>query len=305
MSIIKVTALIVSIILLLVYLLFIKGKWPKYSEFNIDFDQVRELAKSSKEKLPEQINILTIATGELPSWAVSAGDFSKNNAKIVFPCFQLTYNNKTAIIEAPYNKRLFDKFSFGKEYYQDNYELMQKALLDADFIVPTHEHWDHLGGIAQSENIDKIIGKTLLTKEQINGPTIVDAEFPKGILENYKPVDYENYYCISPGVILIKSPGHSVGHQFVFVQLQNGNEFLFTGDVVWVGRNFKTHKSRPWIASKKRLENRHQISHQMRYLYDEFYMNKNQKIFLLSTHDPEQHEDYIKKELIYKGIYLN
>jgi len=95
-----------------------------------------------------------------------------------------------------------------------------------------------------------------------------------------------------------------VGHQFIFVQLQNGNEFLFTGDVVWCNNNFKTRKSRPWIASKKRLENRYQIAHQMKYLYDEFYKNKNQKVFMMSTHDPEQHEDYINRGLINKGIQL-
>ena len=295
MTLILVSTSIITIILLLGYLLLIKGEWPQKSEFDIDFKRVRDLAKSSKEKLPKKINVLTIATGELPSWAVSAGDFSESNSKIEFPCFQLIYKDKTAIIEAPYDKRLFDKFSFGKKFFQNNYELMQQALLEAEFIVPTHEHWDHLGGIAQSKDIEKIIKKTILTREQINGPTIIDAEFPKRILKNYKPLDYEKYYCISPGVVLIKSPGHSLGHQFIFVQLQNGNEFLFTGDVVWVNRNFKTHKNRPWIASKKRLENRHQISHQMKYLYDEFYMNKKQKIFLMSTHDPEQHKDYSKK----------
>ena len=42
----------------------------------------------------------------------------------------------------------------------------------------------------------------------------------------------------------------------------------------------------------------------MKYLYDEFYKNKNQKVFMMSTHDPEQHEDYINRGLINKGIQL-
>jgi glyoxylase-like metal-dependent hydrolase (beta-lactamase superfamily II) len=133
---------------------------------------------------------------------------------------------------------------------------------------------------------------------------MIDAEFPEGILENYTPIEYEKYHCVSPGVVLIKSPGHSVGHQFIYVQLQNGSEFLFTGDVVWVNKNFETKKSRPWIASKKRLENRNQIAHQMKFLYDEFYSNENQKINMLPTHDPEVHKDYISKGIIHKGILL-
>lgn len=296
--------ILVVLILLVVYLVFVSGKWPKHTKFSIDFQRVRNLAGDQKEAMPERINMLVIATGKLPNWAVSAGDFTKGTSKIEFPCFQLVYKDKTSIIEAPYSKNLFDKFPFGDEYYQDNYERMQEALLEAEFIIPTHEHWDHLGGIAQSKYIDKILNKTILTLEQINGPTIKDAEFPVGILENYEPLAYDDYYRVSPGIVLIKAPGHSVGHQFVYVQLKNGEEFLFTGDVLWVGNNFKTRKNRPWITSKKRLENRAQISHQMKYLHDNFYYNTEQKIYMLSTHDLELHNRYIKEGLIHEGIRI-
>jgi len=35
-----------------------------------------------------------------------------------------------------------------------------------------------------------------------------------------------------------------------------------------------------------------------------FIKTKIKKVFMMSTHDPEQHEDYINRGLINKGIQL-
>ncbi len=304
MSII-VSSIIIIIIGALIagYFILIRGPWPEKSDFTVDFDKVRQLSAADRSELPLQINYLVIATGELPVFAVVAGEFG-GACNIEFPSFQLLYKNKTAIIEAPFNKKLFDKFNYGKEFYHVNYEIMQKALLEAKFIIPTHEHWDHLGGVAQSENISQLLLKTILTKKQINGPTITDAEFPEHAFDHYKALEYDTYHRIAPGVVLIEAPGHSVGHQFVYVVLQNGTEFLFTGDVVWVTVNFEKQKARPWLANKKRLENRKQIAHQMRWIYDEFYTNEDQQIAMLTTHDPEQHKQYLADGLLHEGFQV-
>jgi glyoxylase-like metal-dependent hydrolase (beta-lactamase superfamily II) len=265
---------------------------------------VRKLAADNKEQLPIDINMLTIATGKLPSFGVVAGAFGEKDVEIDFPSFQLVYEDKTAIIEAPFSRRLFDRCPYGEEYYQDNYEIMQKALLEAEFFLATHEHWDHLGGIAQSKHIGKLLPKAIFTNEQINGPTIVDAEFPEGVFDGYASLEYADYHRVAPGVVVIKAPGHSVGHQFVYVHLQNGREFLFIGDVVWANKNFRERKNRPWLASKKRLENRRQISHQMKYLHDEFYANEGQSIKMIATHDPRQHQGYIQAGLMNSGFQV-
>lgn len=299
--------IVLSIVILLIglfiaiYLLFLNGALPERSEFSVDFDQVRRLAEADPKELPVRINYLVVATGRLPGWGTVAGDFGKGY-DIVFPCYQLEYENRTAIIEVPFNKRLFDKFPYGEEFFEDNYRLMQRALSEADFIVSTHEHWDHIGGVAQSDNLEQLLSRTILTKEQINGPTIVDCEFPEHTFDAYRSLDYDRYHPVGPGIVLVKAPGHSVGHQFIYVRLRDGDEVLFSGDVVWVTANLKQQKNRPWLASKKRLENRHQIAHQMRWLYDEFYSNEGQKIRMFTTHDPDQHEQYIAEGLIHRGF---
>lgn len=281
----------------------LSGRWPRKSNFRVDWALVRKTAIAGSEPLPLRINFLTVARGALPSWGVAAGDFS-GQYRIDFPSFQIVYADKTGIIEAPFDQRLFAKFPYGTDYNQEAYEIMLKAMLQAAFIIPTHEHWDHLGGIAQSPHLNQILSKTILTKKQINGPTIRDAEFPARALEKYKPFDYEKYGRVAPGVVLIEAPGHSVGHQMIYVQLQNGREYLFTGDIVWVRANLDKKKARPRLANIKRKENRKQIAHQMKWLRDTFYDHPANEIIMVTTHDPEQHEQYIKEGFLGDGFEI-
>lgn len=284
------------------YFALCNGALPKKSHFSIDFDKVRKLAEANVHELPKRINMLPIAYGALPSWAAVAGDFKSKKTAIDFTSFQIVYEDKTAILEIPFNNKLFKRFPYGTRFIQENYDIMQGAMLDADFIFCTHEHWDHIGGAAQSKNIEQIIDKCVFTYEQVTGPTIADSEFPEGILDSYKPLVYHQYHRIAPGIVLIKAPGHSVGHQFAFVKLANGKELLFTGDVSYVMKNFDKQKNKPWLVSKKRFENRKQISNQLRYLHNVFYVEKAPNFHIVSTHDPEQHRQYIKENLIKEGF---
>lgn len=41
-----------------------------------------------------------------------------------------------------------------------------------------------------------------------------------------------------------------------------------------------------------------------KWLYNEFYKNDDQQITMLTTHDPEQHEQYIAKGLLHEGFQV-
>jgi glyoxylase-like metal-dependent hydrolase (beta-lactamase superfamily II) len=77
--------------------------------------------------------------------------------------FQVVYDDKNVIIEFPFDRVLYDKFCGyrllgikGKHYNEENYEIIQEAMLEAECIVATHEHWDHVGSIAQCSRNLKI-----------------------------------------------------------------------------------------------------------------------------------------------------
>ncbi len=286
------------------YYLFERNYTPQKSKLKLDLEKIRTLAGVEKSKLPVRLNGLIVAKGEIPDWLVVAGGAS-HNFSIAFTSFQVVYDDKTGIIECPFNKTLYDKFCQfeflgikGTGFQEENFDIMQKALCKADFIVVTHEHWDHVGGIAQSPYLKRLMKKTVLTTEQINGHTIKDAGFPSGVFDEFTPLEYEHYHALAPGIVLIKTPGHSVGSQMIFVKLQNGKEFLFIGDIGWNMINIEKLTNHSRVGMLLRYENGKQLGHQIKWLYDNIYQNPNNNINLVTSHDLGQLEDYKRTGLI-------
>ena len=285
------------------YFLFNRNEIPEKTDFEMNLGELRALANTS-DRLPIRLNSLIIAEGEIPDWIVVAGGASAG-FPISFTSFQVIYEDKTIIIECPFNKKLFDKFCRfkllgirGKYYNQENYETMQRALSEAKYIVATHEHWDHVGGIAQSTNVKELIKKTVLTKEQINGHTIKDAGFPEGIFDDFTALEYDKYHVLAPGMVLIKTPGHSVGSQMIYIRLRNGEEFLFIGDIGWNRINIEKMVNHSKMGAILRYENREQIGHQIKWLHENIYDNQEENIHLITSHDPSQIEEYTRTKLI-------
>ncbi|MCZ0954245.1 MAG: hypothetical protein OXJ56_16880, partial [Rhodospirillaceae bacterium] len=50
---------------------------------------------------------------------------------------------------------------------------------------------------------------------------------------------------VAPGVVLIEAPGHTPGHQMVYVRMADGTEFVFIGDVGWLMENVTELRLRP------------------------------------------------------------
>ncbi|MFW9917189.1 MAG: hypothetical protein ACFFGZ_16415 [Candidatus Thorarchaeota archaeon] len=286
------------------YFLFERNYIPEVSNFHLDMQIVRELAATEKNQLPIRLNSVIVAEGEIPDWIVVAGG-APHNFPISFASFQVVYNGKTGIIECPFNKALYDKFSRfqllgikGKAFYQEKYDSMQKAMLEADFIIATHEHWDHVGGIAQSSHLEELMKKTVLTPEQLRGHTINMAGFPQGAFDDYIPLKYDQYHVLAPGVVLIKAPGHSVGSQMIYVKLQDGKEFLLIGDVGWNMVNIEKLANHSRIGMLFRYENGKQLGHQLRWLFDNIYQDPIEKLHILTSHDLEQLQNYRRTGII-------
>lgn len=296
--------LLLTVIWIAEYYLFKKNEIPKISDFKIDLGELRELVDTQKNRLPVRLNSLIVAEGEIPDWIVVAGG-APCSYPISFTSFQVVYDDKTVIIECPFDKVLYDKFCKyrflgikGKHFDEKKYEVMRRAMLEAEYIVATHEHWDHVGGIAQSLNVSEIMKKTVLTTEQVHSRTIKAAGFPQGTFDDYEPLEYDQYHVLAPGIVLIKAPGHSVGSQMIFVRLRHGEEFLFIGDVGWNMVNIERLSNHSRIGMLLRYEDGGQLGHQIRWLHENIYDNPEEEIHLITSHDPSQIEDYTRTGVI-------
>ena len=82
---------------------------------------------------------------------------------------------------------------------------------------------------------EEIAAKTLLTRAQVQTlttyPQMPEIRLTPEMARSYIVIDYESYLPVAPEIVLIKAPGHTPGHQMVYVRLASKRDYLFIGDV--------------------------------------------------------------------------
>jgi glyoxylase-like metal-dependent hydrolase (beta-lactamase superfamily II) len=174
---------------------------------------------------------------------------------------------------------------------------LEKAMRRASDIVFTHEHEDHVGGVAGSEDPLALVKKVRITREQLNGPKFDRGRFPDGVLEKLTPLDYSGLHAVAPGVVLQKAPGHSVGSQLIYVELADGKRFLFVGDIVWTKDNIRLQTGRPGLATLLMKEDRAAVAAQVKALAE---LPKD--VHLVVAHDPVALKEDLARGLFRLGF---
>jgi glyoxylase-like metal-dependent hydrolase (beta-lactamase superfamily II) len=274
---------------------------PKEPSFSIDMDEVGRLALSTGDGgLPTEVRSLVVAGGAFPAWSVAAG--GRGEIPMIFMAYQVVYPDKTVIIDACADRAALEGTPFKPSAYSDrNYAALQEYLRKASLILVTHEHYDHIGGIAASPYLSEILPRLLLTREQTESPLIEDAGFPAGALDGYTPVSYDRYYAAAPGIVLIKAPGHTPGQQIIYVKTKT-NEYLFVGDIVWSRKNLAREVNRSLLMSLVLKEDLDSARGEIRWMIDNLYNNQNNTIIYPISHDGLQLEEYIQAGVITEGF---
>lgn len=132
-------------------------------------------------------------------------------------------------------------------------------LRDARRIVISDESVDNIGGfvgdMAQTKaRAGKVIGNTaqIAAIGQL-APFVVGKLAPPVAALSGSP----GYAAIGPGIAAVRTPGYLPGSQMIYVQLQNGSEFLFSGDTAPMRRNVtwlrpRSRYAAEWVGSEDR-----------------------------------------------------
>ena len=182
---------------------------------------------------------------------------------------------------------------------------MQQALKQAKLIVVTHEHGDHVAGVIRSDSRREIAAKTLLTREQVRTlilyPQMPEIRLTPEAARDYLVVDYESYLPVAPGMVLIKAPGHTPGHQMVYVGLDSGREYLFIGDVAWTLANVTQLVLRPAVTMRRINEDASALGHQLRWIKQ---VRDQEKLIVIPSHDDVLLQDLGAKQLVGEQLML-
>lgn len=231
------------------YWLIVDASGPSGGSYEIDMAEVRSLANSIHNDKPTEIRIERIAAFKMPFTAMVAGE-SWNEVDVPVYSYQLAFpGTKTIVIDTAIDGTQAAKDK-DPTFDAAAYARMQAAMINASDIAITHEHPDHIGGLVAHPQLAAVLAHTRLTKEQVDHPEkMFGLKFPDGALKDYAPLTYDRYQVLDSGVVLIKAPGHTPGSQMVFVQLADGREYLFLGDIAWRFENVERARTRARLVS--------------------------------------------------------
>jgi glyoxylase-like metal-dependent hydrolase (beta-lactamase superfamily II) len=260
---------------------------PETSTYALDLDELRRLASSVPGERPLRVNHEQVAVGSLPRGAVFAGESIRVPEPMSHGAFQIVYPNGYVVIDSAFDEVGLHAMNPDAEFSAEGYAAIQRALAGARKVAITHEHADHAGGFATLENPERLVGRLVLTREQLaNTEQLERARFPKALADALTPIDYERYFALAPGVVLVKAAGHTPGSQMVFVQLADGKEFLFLGDVAWHMDQIRLLWYRPRLVTDLFIgEDRDAVMAQFRTLHE---LAATGTVQLVASHDVDQ-----------------
>jgi glyoxylase-like metal-dependent hydrolase (beta-lactamase superfamily II) len=127
-------------------------------------------------------------------------------------------------------------------------------------ILLTHLHWDHAGGLESFPEAEVWFPEAGLSEatalandeaayflDQFDADTIRwhFHDFPDGAYENFaKSFDFFG----DGSVVLVPMPGHTSASLGVFVNLPNGERYLFSGDTTWSLEGFQRPSHKFWLS---------------------------------------------------------
>ncbi|MEU2078920.1 N-acyl homoserine lactonase family protein [Streptomyces sp. NPDC013489] len=148
------------------------------------------------------------------------------------------------LVRHPRGALLFDTgMGTGSAETDAHYRPVRKPLAvgpgDVDTVVNCHLHFDHIGGNQRFPDTPVLVQRTELALARAGGHTI------DSLLPGVRYVELDGEHEIAPGVRIVPTPGHTEGHQSLF--LDHGDRVtVLAGQAYDFAHEFGTPRL-PWL----------------------------------------------------------
>jgi len=234
------------------YWLLIDARTDNFPARTIDIGRLRQAAQDIPGARPVSIEYATVAMRRLPGTFLVAGGGLKQDF-IGVTAFRLVTPGGDTIIDSGLSEKQAHHAGFWS-YNPQAQRTVDGWMQQARLIVFTHEHVDHIGGFLASPAFPAIAAKAVVTPQMLPGIKALSASAAARLPA---PLVFGDYAAVAPGVVLLHTPGHTPAAEMIYVQLQNGREYLFTGDTASMRRNVswqrpRSHLMSDWIMPEDR-----------------------------------------------------
>ncbi len=264
-------------------------------EYIIDLAALHTAAVAGGGELPQRLEVEKVGEFAFPRTLVVAGEGFRMHHMVLL-AHRVVWAGSSVVIDTAMAPAATKKMP-GSKADPPAFDRVEAAMKKASAIVFTHEHVDHVGGVAAAPDFPAIAKKVRMTREQYDSSKLERGEFPAGTLATLEPLSYQGLYAVAPGVVLQKAAGHSPGSQLIYVELGNGQRFLFVGDIAWTKDNIKLQIGRPGIATLLMKEDRPAVAAQLHAL-----AQLPPDVHVIVAHDPIALDDDLKAGLYREGF---
>ncbi len=269
----RIVGVLVLVLGIAFWWMLLDAKAPKTATGEFDLTAYRALvAGDDPATLPSEIRLETIGTDMVPSFATEAGWFD-GTKRLDYTALQLIYPGRTIVIGAAVNAAYSEEAAQSDEASFDAgaYTRMVTALMQAEQVLITHAHPDHVMAITNHPDPAALAPKLRLNVVQI---ATLPLFSPDGVLAPeiaaVDPLVLDGPVKVAPGLVAVPTPGHSGGSTTFYVRRADGAEYLLVGDIVWMMHNIEALRSRPRLLNFVfgLGEDRKAVQRQVRALHD-------------------------------------
>jgi glyoxylase-like metal-dependent hydrolase (beta-lactamase superfamily II) len=284
------------------------GAVPETSGYKADIAHWRELVKDDTAQLATEIRVEFVGRDAIPFAVVQAGGAFEPYV-MARTAFQLDGPAGSVIIDSGMDKEIASAAQRGENaiYDEASYARVIAAMGNAARVAVTHEHPDHIAGVARFPVPERLAERLTLTTKQFAGLRLfAHGGVVPPALANAELVDLKAPTRIAPGVVMIPAEGHTPGNVMFYVKLADGREVMFLGDVAWTISNIRTPALRPRAIQDfvmKPPEDRAKVAAQIRALHE--LAKTEPDLVMIPSHDDRYLKELIASGLVKEGFAID
>jgi len=207
----------------------------------LTISELRAAAAVLPGPAPSEVEVEIVASRQLPQAIYAAGSGFQLR-RIMVKAYRLPVSGAGAIVIDSGLTRA-DAERLGMYFDARAQARVDRALTSAGLILVTHEHADHMGGLAalagKSANGPAVLGRAMLSPAQAQPANLKGAVRWPVSAAPVARLAARGIQPVAPGVVIIAAPSHTLGSQMIFVRTADGREYLFTGDIATISESWR------------------------------------------------------------------